>query len=348
MASTRYFAQTMPGVEEITWLEIKQKLPTATFVGYQFAKEQNGIVLFDYAGAVDDVLNLSTAEDLFMVAAAINKVSRSRRDLRIITETVQKGEAFGQAAKALMRYRQFSQPPTYTVFPRKIGKHDYKQSEMATAVLKGIERRLPRWTGVSTYAQVEIWANLLGSSLLIGFRLNAPVKQNRKLPKGGIKDSTAAALVLLTEPSPQDLFLDPVCGIGQTLKARRQAGPYQQLLGGDDRGVDVAQQQVMPRRGGRGRTIAIREWDPGNLPIADQRVTKVATYIPTDNKPFIAGVLAELERVVVENGRIIIFTHAYDQLKTLLRDYPHLEVQTGYSVMDAGHWGRIYIIKRTA
>ena len=40
----------MPGVEEITWLEIK-KLPDATFVGYQFAKKQNGIVLFDYSGA---------------------------------------------------------------------------------------------------------------------------------------------------------------------------------------------------------------------------------------------------------------------------------------------------------
>ncbi len=346
MTSVRYFAQTMPGVEEITWLEIKQKLPDATFVGYQFAKEQNGIVLFDYAGAVDDVLKLATAEDVFMLAAAIKKVSRSRRDLRIITETVQKGEAFGRAAKALMRYRQYSQPPTYTVIPRKIGKHDYKQSEMATAVLKGIERRLPRWTGVSSHAQVEIWSNLLGSSLLIGFRLSAPVKQNRKLPKGGIKDSTAAALVLLTEPTPQDLFLDPICGIGQTLKARRRSGPYQQLLGGDDRGVDTAKRQVMPRRGGRGRTISIREWNPSNLPIADQRVTKVATYIPTDNKPFVMGVLGELERVVAGNGRIVIFTHAYDQLKTLLREYPHLETLTGYSIMDAGHWGRVYIIKR--
>lgn len=352
MASVRYYAQTMPGVEEITWLEIKQKLPDATFVGYQFAKEQNGIVLFDYSGPVDDVLKLSTAEDLFMVAAAINKVSRSRRDLRIITETVQKGEAFGRAAKALMRYRQYSHPPTYTVIPRKIGKHDYKQSELAMAVLKGMERRLPRWTTVgsgsdNTSAQVEIWANLLGSSLLLGFRLSAPVKPNRKLPKGGIKDSTAAALVLLTEPDPQDLFLDPVCGIGQTLKARRQSGPYQQLLGGDDRGVEAAQRQVMPRRGGRGRTISIREWDPSKLPIADQRVTKVATYLPTDNEPFVMGVLGELERVVAGNGRIIIFTHAYDQLKTLLREYPHLEILTGYSVMDAGHWGRVYIIKRS-
>ncbi|MCZ7667870.1 MAG: hypothetical protein M5U34_12025 [Chloroflexi bacterium] len=45
-----YYVQTMPGLEEIAWLEIRDMLPGAKFGEYLFAKEQNGIVTFSYAG----------------------------------------------------------------------------------------------------------------------------------------------------------------------------------------------------------------------------------------------------------------------------------------------------------
>ena len=41
-----YYAQTMPGVEEIAWIEIRDRLKGAHFQRYLFAKEQNGIVVF--------------------------------------------------------------------------------------------------------------------------------------------------------------------------------------------------------------------------------------------------------------------------------------------------------------
>ena len=337
----------MPGIEEITWLEIKQRLQGAQFDATYYAKEQNGFLLFTYDGQVENVLTLNTAEQLFLLAAYLPKVSRSRRDLRLITEEVQKGELFGRTAKAMMRFRKFSQPPTYQIVAQKIGTHDYKQSEVATAVLKGMQTRLPRWTVVTQAAQVEVAVNLLGSTLLTGLRLTpaAPAKKQATI---GIHASTAAAMVLLTEPDANDIFLDPVCGLGQILAARRQAGSYQQIWGGDDRGVEKAARNVLPRRSGRARAISIRQWDPGNLPLAAGQVNKAATHLPTDKKRFNTAVLGELERVVGRNGRIVIFTHAYDQLKTLLRQYPHLEILTGYSVMDAGHWGRVYIIRRKA
>jgi hypothetical protein len=49
---TRYYAQTMPGIEEIAWLEIRDRLGKLKFAEYLFAPEQNGIVAFDYGGAM--------------------------------------------------------------------------------------------------------------------------------------------------------------------------------------------------------------------------------------------------------------------------------------------------------
>ena len=70
-----------------------------------------------------------------------------------------------------------------------------------------------------------------------------------------------------------------------------KAAPYQQLLGGDDRGVGLrpAADDTAARRA-QAHDFRFRGIK-SKLPIADQRVTKVATYLPTDNEPFIMGVL---------------------------------------------------------
>ena len=58
----------MPGFEEIAWLEIHERFPGTSFGEYLFAKEQNGIVVFDFAGDVDGLLQLRTTEDVFLLA----------------------------------------------------------------------------------------------------------------------------------------------------------------------------------------------------------------------------------------------------------------------------------------
>ncbi|MEM7336847.1 MAG: RNA methyltransferase, partial [Chloroflexota bacterium] len=63
-----FYAQTMPGIEDIAWLEIKSQLARVKFGEKLFAKDQNGLVLFDYQGDTADLLNLRTTEDLFVLA----------------------------------------------------------------------------------------------------------------------------------------------------------------------------------------------------------------------------------------------------------------------------------------
>jgi 23S rRNA G2445 N2-methylase RlmL len=359
-----YYAQTMPGVEEIAWLEIRQRLKDAHFVRYLFAKEQNGIVVFDYPGAAADLLRLRTTEDVFMQIAYHDELTRLKRDLRGIGELIATSEPFGRAVNDYLRIRRFSAPPTYRVISRQYGKFEYSRKDLTATVWRSLKQRYPRWTPVADDAQIEVWANLLGSQLLIGLRLSDRTMRHRferkvELP-ASLRPSVAAAMVLLTEPQPGDVFLDPMAGSGTILYERMQAGPFARLLGGDidPERVEAARKNVRSSRKKSGASAPqpdIRQWDARQLPLDDASVDKVATNLPFGKQlrgaqtpaKLYPPILVELQRVVRPGGRIVLLTSEYDLIKEEVRKLPRLTITTGYSVAVLGVWGRIYIIDVT-
>ncbi len=357
-----YYAQTLPGVEDIAWLEIRKELDAVSFRENLFAKEQNGIVLFDYEGAPEKLLQLRTTEDVFLQALSKKKVTRGREDLKQITNLVQQSEQFGRAANRLQRLRKFSHPPTFRVISRKYGQHQYRRKDFETAVLRGVQGRYPRWTPVADKAQVEIWANLLGSRLLIGFRLSDRSMRHRfkksvELP-ASLRPSIAAAMVFLSEPAADDTFLDPMCGSGTILLERFYQGPSELILGGDiepDRVAAARQNMPKARKGRKKRPLNIRQWDAQQLPLEDASVDKAVTNLPFGRQigskqelsALYRAVFQELERVVRPFGRIVVLSSEYELVKSCIRDRPHLHIVTGYSVSTLGHWGRIHLVERT-
>lgn len=358
-----YYLQTMPGAEEIAWLEIKRRFPQAKFGEYLFAKDQNGLLLFESAAPPDELLQLRTAEDIFFLAGNEPRLSRGRQDLHAVTTLVASGEAFGRAANNLLRQLKLSGPPTYRVISRKYGQHQYRRIDLQTAVEHGIAQRYPRWTPVADGGDVEVWANLLGSQLIIGLRLSDRTMRHRyqkrvELP-ASLRPSVAAAMVLLTDPQEDDVFLDPLCGSGTILLERINAGPYEQVLGGDvDETRVTATRQNLPqqRKGRKAGKIVVRQWDARQLPLEDASVDKVASNLPfgkqvaagQDLEALYLGILAELARVVRPGGKVVLLSSEFELLKQCLRQQPALTTQTGYSVAVLGHWGRIYLLERSA
>jgi len=355
------YGQTMPGVEEIAWLEIRDKLPSVSFRETLFAKDQNGIVIFDYGEPLEKLLGLRTTEDVFLQAINMNRMSRGRQDLNQFTTLVHKSESFGRAANNFLRFRKFSHPPSYRVISRKYGKHQYRRKDLELAVRQGIEARYPRWTPVADKAQVEIWANLLGSHLLIGFRLSDRSMRHRHnkrvdLP-ASLRPSVAAAMVFLTQPEAGDIFMDPMCGSGTILLERIFGGPSKAILGGDiqeDRVNAARQNMPRPRKGRKKRQITIRQWDARQLPLEDGSVDKVATNLPfgkqigtqRELEGLYSTVFSELQRVVRPDGRIILLSSEYDLVKSCIRLQPKLQIVTGYSIATLGQWGRIHVVER--
>lgn len=356
-----YYAQTMPGVEEIAWLEIRDRLPGAHFLRYLFAKEQNGIAVFDYGGSPADTLRLRTTEDIFTQIAYREDVSPLKRELRAVHDLIATAEETGRAVNDYLRHRRFSAPPTYRVISRQYGKFEYSRKDLTATVWRALKERYPRWTPVADDAQVEFWANMLGPRFLLGARLSDRTMRHRferkvELP-AALRPSVAAAMVFLTRPEADDVFLDPLCGSGTILYERLQAGPAARILGGDiePERVDAARKNV---RGSRKKPNPadnqpdIRPWDARQLPLEDGSVDKVATNLPFGKQlrgaespaKLYPPVLAELQRVVRPGGRIVLLSSEYDLIKETVRKLPRLTITTGYSVAVLGTWGRIYLI----
>ena len=353
------YAQTMPGAEEIAWLEIKSRLPRVKFGEYVYAKEQNGIALFSHAGTLDDLLYLRTVDDVFLHAFSLDNISRDWRDIRLIAKQVREAEAFKQSLKTVADFRSpGGKHTTCRVIARKYGEHQYRRKDVAEAVEAMIrERYRKRYKLVEDNADVEIWVNVLGSRVLCGIRVSDGTMRHRSyksvhLP-ASLRPSVAASMVLLTQPQPDDIFLDPLCGGGTLLAERALMGDYAQVLGGDiDPSRTTASQQIMENI--QARSFDVRTWDAGELPLADGSVSAVATNLPFGKqvgsqqsvRKLYPRVFAEIARVLQPGRRAIVLSSEFDLVKDVVRHQAGLQIVTGYSIAVLGQWGRVYIVRR--
>lgn len=353
-----YYAQTMPGVEQIAWLEVRHRFPQAALKEYLFAKERNGILVFDYEGPSEDLLALRTVEDVFLLALSSEIASRSRSALQEVMRAIETDPLFEQAIQVFRKQRRLGPRATYRVVTRMEGQYQYRRLDVEQAVLRGLARRLGNvWQLVEEDAALEIWVNVLGGRLLCGLRLSDRTMRHRDyqvahLP-ASLRPSVAAAMVFLTEPKDHDTFLDPMCGSGTILAERILAGKYQQVLGGDivERHVEIARQNL----DGLGTNWRVSRWDARKLPLASASVDAVATNPPfgkqigsrQDIAQLYPAVLAELMRVLKPGGRAVILSSQYELLKDVVRQQRGLEIVRGYSVAVLGEWGRIYLLRKT-
>lgn len=330
------YVETLPGLEEVAWLEVRRRFPAAQFREFLFARDERGIAVFDTSARPGDLFALRTVESIFLAGVFLPDTTRGYRDLRQLREQMVRSGDFGGAVNAFSRYRR-RQVSSYRLIVRTYGKHEYDRQAVRRAVIQGIEQLYPQWQRVQDDPDVEIWANVLGSAILVGLRL-LPPRPMDGAAQGGLPTSAAAALVLLSDPQDNDLFLDPFANGGDVVAARMNY-PYRLLLGGILQSATDAPDHDFVR------------WDGGRLPLPAGAVNKIATRFP----PVAAGDvvqrytvwLLELQRVLLPGATVVVLTHAFDQFKEAIRQTPHLEVRGGYSVTVSGEWGRIYLLQRS-
>jgi 23S rRNA G2445 N2-methylase RlmL len=131
---------------------------------------------------------------------------------------------------------------------------------------------------------------------------------------GSLRPSVAAALGWLSEPTFDDIVLDPMCGAGTVLIERAHLGRYQQLIGGDSDRVSLAaaRENVGPRY----KPIELHSWDATATALDAASVTKVITNLPwgmrhgsqAENRRLYPPLIEEFQRVVKPGGLIVMLT----------------------------------------
>ena len=368
------YAQTMPGVEPISWLEIKQRLARAKLVETLFAREKNGIVVFEFDDALAKAHELRCVEDVFLLAQLKEHVSRDWKDLRELARDIEDGRVLDQALKVFQTKQGHGmeasadpligrlKPPfrgnahTFRVVARKEGQHSYRRIDLEQAVQQAVTKAyVGRLQFKEEDADIEIWVNVLGSILLCGLRLTDRTTRHRTYKTAhvaaSLRPSVAAAMVLLTEPTPDDIFLEPMCGAGTIIAERLAFGDVHQLIAGDVSPKMLAAARTnIPREAAR----RIVRWDATRLPIASGAISKAVVNLPfgkqISSKREIATLypafLREMARVLAPGALLVTLTSEYDLMRQALRTAPALMLDRGYSVSILGEWSRVYIVRR--
>lgn len=337
-----YFLHTIPGLGPLAWQEAETRLPTANetsrpgTAGIRLVPGRNDIVLVRYSGDARALLRLRVSEDVFVVAARAFNVAPDAQGLRQMYAAVRESQ-FVHAALAAWKKASGARraPTTFRVVAREVGAHRFRRRDMGQAVADAVKAGWPgRWRQVDEGADVEIWATLLERELLCGVRLSGPEMRQRDKVRhmpAALRPALAAAMVLLTEPMPDDVFLDPLAGTGTLLVERAAAGPFRQIYGGDNSAEMVKTMRINTR--GLQGDVRCERWDARALPLPAASVDSVAVNLPFGKQVAAAedlaglyrAVLVEIERVLRPGGRLVALVGDIRVLDAArVRATPHL------------------------
>jgi precorrin-6B methylase 2 len=353
---TVYLLHLVAGLADIAAAEVQQQIDDARVTeSLRGFDERTDVLIVRTAAPPAGLLGLRTVEDIFAEALTENDIPAARAGLsRIRTAVAHSRRLEGALAVALAARGRRGRRHTFRVVARKAGEHAFRRVDVQYAVERAFLDRFPAWRLVEDEAQVEIWVHLVGHRLIAGTRLSDIALRNRtyrrvSLP-AALKPSVAAAMVRLSPPVPEDVFLDPMCGSGTILIERALAGRYALLLGGDSDPDAVA--ATRENVGRRYQPIEIRQWDARSLPLADGAVGVIVCNLPfgkqigsvRGNRTLYPALIEEWTRVLRPDGRMVLLESERALLMRAVEHQTGLRIRQAIPVQVRGQRATIFVV----
>ena len=154
-------------------------------------------------------------------------------------------------------------------------------------------------------------------------------------------------MVRLSEPTPDDVFLDPMCGAGTILLERANSGRYKYLIGGDlsKNAID----STMHNFGRQHQPCQFFLWDVQSLPLQPRSIDKIVCNISVDlqQKQLINVYLDKFNYLIKPSGNIVLHTTQAEQMKKTINQHSKLKLRQQVNVGDRDRQGQILVIHPT-
>ena len=349
MAIARYYTQIVPGLERVAWKEIRSKLD-----GVELIAEEKGRLLFRYAGDPRDLIYLRSVENAYAFIRHIRGVTRSRKSLGDVFRRVKSADV--QTAMALHKRAHRSKGKkrlTFRVITSKLGRHNFRRVDLQQAAESALIDKYG-WRINRQNPTLEFRMDMEESEALFGLRLTDKITHQRAykiahLP-ASLKPTVAYCMVLLSEPSPTDVFVDPMCGAGTIPIERAFFGPYGKITGGDisEDIVMSAKSNVEASR----RSIDLKLWNVSAMPLPDRSVDKIVCNLPfgkqigsrSENQRLYSSFFREMVRVLKPGGKAVLLTSERELMKQLFQQYSSINMRRYLRIDLMGVRAYIYVI----
>jgi len=356
----KFYVTTVPGISPISVEELKQKFPKTIVVSKKTIRN-NDIIVLDNVGEFQ-LNELRSIEDFFFYLGEIH-LSGNRSDLDLMGSFWEGCEPLEFGLKAHKNVNGGRGKSKRTKFRVVVQADDvqwrkYRRVDIQKYSETAISDRYGRkWKLVDNDAHIEFWVQQIKSKLLFGIRLSDRTMRHRKYKlesiEASLKPTIAYAMAFLAGIDGNDVFVDPMCGVGTILIERALAGEYASILGGD---IDLgAVSSAKMNAAGVDQNIGIQKWDARKLPIEDNSVDKIVTNLPwgrkigsvEDNKKLYPVFFDEVLRVLKPGGRCVLLTSEWDLMKKVLDTMENLVMERQIrNIKIQGYRADIYVIEK--
>lgn len=305
------FAITNRGLETISAEEMAQiRGIQVKSVGYRH-------ILATYTGKAANLLALRTIDDIFIYLTEWQEISPHRVTLTRFQQLALDLDLW-DAVNVRGEIHPLGEKITFSISANFVGRRNYTADEIKLAVAQSIET-ITGWHYTEDDRQGDINLRIFieHENALVGIRLaNAPLyKRTYKqehIP-GSLKPSVAAALLFLAQTQPNQTLLDPCCGAGTILI--EAASQNLNAIGGDQE--DTALAAATRNAQAANVSITLQRWDARALPHPTHTIDRIVSNLPWGRQvevddtltAFYQAACQEIERVTVQNGRIVLLTN---------------------------------------
>lgn len=172
--------------------------------------------------------------------------------------------------------------------------------------------------------------------------------------EGALNAAVARAMVHLSQPTADNLFVNLGCGSGSLMIERASWGKARAVLGIDiDRGTLRCARENIAASGFAG-AITLCEGDIRALPLPDHSIDVLCADLPfgqrtgshQENLALYPAVLAEAARAALPNGYFVAITHEVRLIEALLSESKDWTTENIHRVVLRGLHPRIYVLRR--
>jgi 23S rRNA G2445 N2-methylase RlmL len=325
-------ARTLRGLEEVAAREIAER-----GLG-EVEHRRHREVWFTAADPDSRLLDLRTADDLFLLAGVVDGVGHTKADLA----------SFGQALREvplrdLLHSRRRCGGPDATagvdVAASFLGRRNYNRYDIEDAVGRhaattlGVPYHSRRSGDAPPEGSLSFRVTLEGTQAVLALRIadrplhRRPYKQAST--PGTLHPPLAAAMAWLAGIRPGARVLDPCCGTGTILIEAAGLVPGARLLGSDHDPQALAAAAANATTMGDPVTGAIT-WavaDAGRMPLRSAGIDRIVSNPPWGRQVEARGALAgqlerlyrEIRRVLAPDGQAIVLLHEAEEQITQVK-----------------------------
>ncbi len=333
-----YELETTPGLEFVSEQELRER-------GARILYQHSGEIGFSYAGNIRALLNLSTAQSVYLC-----QQFAVPRPKALLGNT-----HFPMLLKQIEHIRQMASAKDYSTFY-------LAAAGSESSVMQRIKAEIAQSTGLTAADEKgDLWLRIRpglegGWQTLVRLTARPLVTRAWRVCnfEGALNAATAQAMIRLTQPQPEDTFVNLGCGSGTLLIERLAFGKTWIAVGLDHDMMALACARANVDASGGYTSIRLQRADMAQTPFASGSVNALCADLPfgqlsgshEDNLRLYPQMLAEAARIARLGARFVLITHEVRLIEPLLAQNTAWETERTIRVNLRGLHPRIYVLRR--